>query len=37
MLRNRFYIGEVAYKGYIFPGERPAIIDRDLFNAIQAK
>ena len=37
LLRNRFYIGEVAYKGEIFPGEQPAIVDRDLFHAVQAK
>src|SRR2546429_3022448 len=37
LLRNRFYIGEVAYKGEIFPGEQPAILDRDLFDAVQAK
>jgi site-specific DNA recombinase len=36
-LRNRFYIGEVVYKGEFFPGEQPAIIDRDLFDAVQAK
>jgi site-specific DNA recombinase len=36
-LRNRFYIGEVVYKGEVFPGEQPAIIDRDLFDAVQAK
>jgi DNA invertase Pin-like site-specific DNA recombinase len=36
-LRNRFYIGEVAFKGEVFPGEHPAILDRDLFNAVQAK
>src|SRR5665213_541963 len=37
LLRNRFYIGEVVYKGEILPGEQPPIIDRDLFNAVQAK
>ncbi len=37
LLRNRFYIGEVAYKGEILPGEQPAIIDRELFGAVQAK
>src|SRR6266542_3666638 len=37
LLRNRFYIGEVAYKGKICPGEQPAILDRELFEAVQAK
>ena len=37
LLRNRFYIGEVVYKGEILPGEQPAIIDRGLFEAVQAK
>jgi hypothetical protein len=37
LLRNRFYIGEVAFKGEILPGEQPAIIDRYLFDAVQAK
>ena len=37
VLRNRFYIGEVAFKGEILPGEQPAIIDRKLFDAVQAK
>src|SRR5215475_10389858 len=36
-LRNRFYIGEVRYKGEVFPGEQPAILDRALFEAVQAK
>jgi site-specific DNA recombinase len=36
-LRNRFYIGEVAFKGEVLPGEQPAVIDRDLFDAVQAK
>ena len=29
LLRNRFYIGEVAFKGEVLPGEQPAIVDRD--------
>lgn len=36
-LRNRFYIGEVRYKGEIFPGEQTAILDRALFEAVQSK
>ncbi len=36
-LRNRFYIGEVVFKGEVFPGQQPAILDRDLFDAVQAK
>jgi len=37
LLRNRFYIGEVLFKGEILPGEQPPILDRDLFDAVQAK
>ena len=37
LLRNRFYIGEVVFKGDILPGEQPAILDKDLFDAVQAK
>jgi DNA invertase Pin-like site-specific DNA recombinase len=37
LLRNRFYIGEVAFKGEILPGEQPPIVDRRLFEAVQAK
>lgn len=37
LLRNRFYIGEVAFKGDILEGEQPAIIDRELFEAVQTK
>jgi hypothetical protein len=33
--RNRFYIGEVAFKGENLPGEQPAIVDRQLFNAVK--
>jgi len=37
LLRNRFYIGEVSFKGEILQGEQPAIIERDLFEAVQVK
>jgi site-specific DNA recombinase len=37
LLRNRFYIGEVKYKGEILPGEQPAIMERELFDAVQQK
>jgi DNA invertase Pin-like site-specific DNA recombinase len=37
LLRNRFYIGEVVFKGETLPGEQPAIVDRKLFDAVQAK
>jgi site-specific DNA recombinase len=37
LLRNRFYIGDVAFKGQLLGGEQPAIIDRELFDAVQAK
>jgi site-specific DNA recombinase len=37
LLRNRFYIGEVVFKGEICPGEQPPILDRDLFEAVQRR
>ena len=37
LLRNRFYIGEVRYKGDILPGEQPPIMERALFDAVQQK
>jgi len=37
LLRNRFYIGEVTYKGEILPGSQTPIISRELFDAVQAK
>ena len=37
LLRNRFYIGEVVFKGDTLPGEQPAIVDRDLFEAVQTR
>jgi site-specific DNA recombinase len=37
LLHNRFYIGEVDFKGEICPAEHPPILDRDLFVAVQRK
>jgi len=37
LLRNRFYIGEVSFKDEVLQGEQPAILDRGLFDAVQAK
>jgi DNA invertase Pin-like site-specific DNA recombinase len=36
LLNNRVYIGEVAHKGNIYPGEHRAIIDRTLWDKVQA-
>jgi site-specific DNA recombinase len=37
LLRNRFYIGEVAFQGEVLAGEQSAIVDRNLFDAVQVK
>jgi site-specific DNA recombinase len=37
LLRNRFYVGEVDFKGEILKGEQPPILDKKLFDAVQAK
>jgi site-specific DNA recombinase len=37
LLRNRFYVGEVSFKGEILKGEQPTIIDRKLFDAVQTR
>ncbi|MGD9839833.1 MAG: recombinase family protein [Afipia sp.] len=37
LLRNRFYVGEVAYKGQLYAGEQPPILERSLFDAVQQK
>jgi site-specific DNA recombinase len=36
-LRNRFYIGEVVYRGQIHAGGHEPIIDRATFDAVQAR
>jgi hypothetical protein len=37
ILRNRVYIGEATHKGVSYPGEHDAILERELFDAVQAK
>ena len=37
LLKNRFYIGEVVYRGEVHRGEHEPILDRPLFEAVQAK
>jgi site-specific DNA recombinase len=37
MLRNRFYVGEIVYRGETFKAEHEGIIDKDLFGAVQQK
>ena len=37
LLRNRFYIGEVVYRGKVHSGEHQAIVDQALFEAVQTK
>jgi site-specific DNA recombinase len=36
MLKNRMYVGEVAYRGEVHNGEHPAIVDREVFDRVQA-
>jgi site-specific DNA recombinase len=37
LLRNRFLIAEVVYRGAVHQGEQEPIVDRALFEAVQAK
>ena len=37
LLKNRFYIGEIVYRGEVHVGQHEAILDRELFEAAQAK
>lgn len=36
VLRNRVYIGEVIHKGKIYKGEHEPLLERDLFDRVQA-
>jgi DNA invertase Pin-like site-specific DNA recombinase len=37
LLRNRFYVGEIDYRGEIHAGEHEAVLDRTLFDKVQEK
>jgi DNA invertase Pin-like site-specific DNA recombinase len=37
LLKNRFYLGEVVYRGEVYRGEHEPILRRDLFEAVQAR
>jgi DNA invertase Pin-like site-specific DNA recombinase len=37
ILKNRCYVGEVAWRGEIHAGEHEAILDRALFDAVRAR
>jgi site-specific DNA recombinase len=37
LLKNRFTIGDVVYRGEMYRGEHEPILARDLFEAVQAK
>jgi site-specific DNA recombinase len=37
LLKNRMYIGEINHKGKSYPGQHPPILDRELFDAVQAQ
>jgi DNA invertase Pin-like site-specific DNA recombinase len=37
VLKNKIYVGLIAHKGETYPGEHEPIIDRALFEAVQAR
>jgi DNA invertase Pin-like site-specific DNA recombinase len=37
LLKNRMYVGELNHRDQSYPGEHQPIIDRQLFDAVQAK
>ncbi|WP_084698032.1 recombinase family protein [Muricoccus aerilatus] len=37
LLQNRLYRGEVVHKGHTYPGEHDAIVERDLWDAVQQR
>jgi hypothetical protein len=36
MLQNRIYRGEITHKGNAYPGEQPALVDKVLWDQVQA-
>ncbi len=37
MLRNRTYLGMIVHRDKVYPGMHPAILDSDLFEAVQTR
>jgi site-specific DNA recombinase len=37
LLKNRTYIGEINHRDRSYPGEHQPIVERNLFEAVQAK
>ena len=37
LLRNRTYLGMIVHKSKVYPGMHPAIVDPELFEAVQAQ
>jgi site-specific DNA recombinase len=37
MLQNRIYRGEITHKGNAYPGEHRAIIEKPLWESVQAR
>jgi DNA invertase Pin-like site-specific DNA recombinase len=37
LLGNPLYVGEISHKGTTWPGQHPAIIDRETWEAVQAQ
>jgi hypothetical protein len=35
-LKNRLYVGEIAYRGEVHKGEHPAIVNREVFDRVHA-
>ena len=36
LLRNHIYVGEIEHKGSVYTGEHEGIVDRELWNQVQA-
>ena len=36
LLQNRLYLGEIAHKDAVYPGQHAAIVDRDIWNRVQS-
>ncbi len=36
LINNRVYVGEAVHKGESYPGEHQAIVDREIFDKVQA-